>query len=418
MDENAFVCYSIFMKQIVLPVILLTILCSCDRHPAEIIPRAAREDLFSLEIGRMEDQIALYNAEGHGLSRNAHIAMRDGLFYISDGLGGKILHYNTYGELLFMIYNEETNPPPMSLRPLQDNNLVTRWAVSYPLNEPGEIAVDSRKHIYVRDRLPADKHSYDIESNALLNNVIIHFDENGRFVEYLGRNGIGGTPFPWVEGIYTSVDDELAVVCRLPNGWDIYWFGNDGSFIYMVQFKDNMVPIPPGMGDPSLITSLDAIAAAPDSRHLYVKIDYYKEILDNSGLPLSIEYESSWFWIMNVEDGSWEGLVPLPPFESAYSDNNRQIEFSMPYAMQGVFQDGGILLFAPLDEGYDFLFLIRAENGIHEQKKCLVQVGSDELEYNAFSLSADGILSGLLLGEWEVKLVWWRTDLLIGTESA
>jgi hypothetical protein len=192
----------------------------------------AREDLFTLDIGRLEDQIDLYDLEGGRSVRKTGVTMRDGLFYISDGNGGKIVRYTSYGDLLFMIYNEETNPPPLSLRNNTDEiGLVTRWALSYPLREPGEITVDSRKHIYVDDRLPYERHSFDVENKALLDSMVLHFDADGRFVEYLGQEGVGGSPFPKIEKLYTSVRDEFAVVCRLPLGWNIYWFDVDGTLL-------------------------------------------------------------------------------------------------------------------------------------------------------------------------------------------
>jgi len=49
-----------------------------------------REDLFSLEIGPMEDQIALYNLDNTRGIRRTGFAMRDGLFFICDGNSGKI----------------------------------------------------------------------------------------------------------------------------------------------------------------------------------------------------------------------------------------------------------------------------------------------------------------------------------------
>ncbi|MDR0878732.1 MAG: hypothetical protein LBN21_11815, partial [Treponema sp.] len=183
---------------------------ACSRGEVASI---AREDLFTLDIGRMEDQVALYNLEGDQGRRRTDFTMRDGLFYISDGNGQKIARYNSYGDLLFMIYNEDTNPQPITLRTnIEDGAQVTRWAFSYPLREPGQIVVDSRKHIYVEDRLPYERHSIDTESKALLDSVILHFDADGRFVEYLGQEGIGGSPFPRIIGLYTSIRDELAVV--------------------------------------------------------------------------------------------------------------------------------------------------------------------------------------------------------------
>ncbi|MDR0456848.1 MAG: hypothetical protein LBH20_09230, partial [Treponema sp.] len=117
-----------------------------------------RENLFSLDIGPMEDQIALYSLGGDGRLRHIELAMRDGFFYIADNNGGKIVRYNSYGDLLFMIYNDETNPEPVGLKTrVEDGAQVTRWAYSYPLQSTGKIAVDSRKHIYVEERLPHER---------------------------------------------------------------------------------------------------------------------------------------------------------------------------------------------------------------------------------------------------------------------
>ena len=189
-----------------------------DNHIGSI----EREDLFSLAVGPMEDQIALYNLQGGRGIRRTGFSMRDGLFYIADGYSGKVVRYNSYGDLLFMVYNEETNPPPYSLKTnVNDDEQAVRWAYTYPLEEPGWIAVDSRKHIFVEDRLPLQSRRTDPESNALLDGVVLHFDQDGRFLNYLGREGMGGSPFPRIVGLSASVRDEVAVICRIPDGWDI-----------------------------------------------------------------------------------------------------------------------------------------------------------------------------------------------------
>ena len=203
-----------FVKTVILSIAVFGTACAPSG-----IDSIQREDLFSLDIGPMEDQLALYGLEGDGKMRHAEIAMRDGLFYISDSNGGKIVRYNSYGDLLFMIYNDETGPAPMSLKTdIEDGAQVTRWAYTYPLRSTGKIAVDSRKHIYAEERLPSERHSFDTENKTLQDRVILHFDSEGRFIEYLGQGGQGGAPFPLLAGLYASVMDEIAVVCRLPAG--------------------------------------------------------------------------------------------------------------------------------------------------------------------------------------------------------
>ncbi|MDR2478614.1 MAG: hypothetical protein LBD48_04795 [Treponema sp.] len=375
------------------------------------IKNIQREDMFSLDIGLMEDQIALYNLEGDNGVRRTDFAMRDGFFYISDGNGGKIVRYNSYGDILFMIYNEETNPEPVSLKTnIEDSAQVTRWAFTYPLRSPGEIAVDSRKHIYTEDRLPYERHSFDEENKALLDSIILHFDADGRFIEYLGQGGKGGSPFPRIAGLYTSIRDEIAVVCRVPSGWNIYWYNAQGEQLYLVPLKTSAIPAPPDWT--SLSASVDSIMAAPDSRKLYIKVDYYRDTIDEStNTRASTEPVSSVIWTLNIETGSYESSLEVPFYEYSFSERGRTVTARMLYSMLGVIRNGKVFLYFPVETGYSILIL---DTGSKEQRRGLIQVGSDELQYNDFSLSAEGILSAMLVNDWQIQLVWWRMDNFIG----
>ncbi|MDR2246657.1 MAG: hypothetical protein LBE17_08365 [Treponema sp.] len=390
---------------------LILLLCGCNN---EQILSVSREDLFSLDIGRLEDQLDLFNIEGGRSVQKTSLAMRDGLFYIANGTGEKIVRYTSYGDLLFMIYNDETNPPPLSLRPLGEHaGSVTRWALTYPLRSPGAIAVDSRKHIYAEDRLPYERHSFDTKNKALLDSIILHFDADGRFVGYLGQEGAGGTPFPRINGVFITIQDELAVICRLPQGWHIYWFDNEGVPLYQIPLPDKAFPIPQDRS--GVFPSVDAIAAAPDARRLFIKVDYYRDILDEyTNTRTGNEGDGSVIWIMNVEDGSYAGTIEVPFFEYTVIANNRRVTENLFYSMLGVIRDNRIFLSFPVEGGYSILILSADSR---EQRRGFIQVDNEELWFNTFYVSEDGILSGLLATNWEVKMVWWRTDRL-ATEIA
>jgi hypothetical protein len=382
--------------------------CGCNE---EQVLSVTREDLFSLDIGRLEDQIDLFNLEGDRSVQKTSLAMRDGLFYIANGNGEKIVRYTSYGDLLFMIYNEETNPPPLSLRPLGEHDgVVTRWALTYPLRSPGAIAVDSRKHIYAEDRFPYERHGFDAENKALLDSMILHFDDDGRFVEYLGQEGAGGTPFPRISGIFTSISDELAVICRLPRGWAVYWFDNEGAPLYQIPLPDAAIPIPRDRSE--VFPSVDAIIAAPDARRVFIKVDYYRNTFDESTNTRSgNEGDGSVIWIMNVEDGSYAGAIEVPFFEYTVTVNNRRVTENLLYSMLGVIKGGRVFLSFPMEGGYSILILSADSR---EQRRGFIRVDDEELRFNTFNLSEDGILSGFLATNWEAKLVWWRTDRLAG----
>jgi hypothetical protein len=366
-----------------------------------------RETLFSLDVGPMEDQIALYSLEGNGMKRHAELAMRDGFFYITDSGGGKVVHYNSYGNLLFMIYNDETNPAPISLgTKAADGAQVTRWAFTYPLRSPGKLLVDSRKHIYVEERLPAERHHYDAENKALMDSVLLHFDADGRFIEYLGQGGQGGGPFPRIMGLYTSAMDEVAVVCRLPTGWNIYWYSAQGEQLFLIQLENSAIPAPSDLQGSAV--SIDAIMAAPDARKLYIKVDYYQDVYDEStNTRVNSEPVSSLIWILNVEKGIYENSIEVPFYEYSYAERGRTTYVRLLYSMMGLVRDGGILLYFPDETGYAIL---RMDSDGHGQRRGFIKIDSAEIRFNNFHLSPDGILSAILVDDWKINVVWWRMD--------
>ena len=370
-----------------------------------------REELFSLEIGPMEDQIALYSLDGTRGIKNGGFTMRDGQFYVSDGKSGKIVRYNSYGDILFMIYNEATNPVPRSLKTnVSEDEQVTRWAHTYPLEGLGWIAVDSRKHIFVEDRVPGSEQRFDSESRVLLDGLILHFDQNGRFINYLGREGIGGSPFPRIVGLSTSVRDELAVICRVPDGWEIYWFNSTGTLLYYVKVASNVIPALPDW--PSALGIIDTISASVDSRRLYIKINYTNDTMDASTNTYTGSVSiGSYIWILNIEDGSYTDSVEIPLYEIV--ENGRPTNFKVFYTLLGVAKNGQTLFYFPTDEGLSLLF-VNLNN--REQRRGNIKFSDDELGFNDFFLSTEGILCAMMAEDFHVKFVWWRTDRMINSE--
>jgi len=394
------------VKKLLFLAFTLLVFSGCSRGR---ISSVARMDLFSLEIGPLEDQINLFNLTGGGSVGRTSLAMRDGLFYISDSSGAKIVRYNSYGDILFVIYNEETNPPPITLRRgIDEEGMATRWSITYPLREPGALAVDSRKHIYTADKVELERSQSDAEDKSLLDNMVLHFDEAGRFVNSLGQEGIGGKPFSRIMGIYASADDEVAVVCLGSSGWNVYWFNSEGTLLFLIHLRKDSIPLPPDTH--ASFVSVDTVAAAPDNRKLFIKVDYYRNVSDEND-NTAVLPDSSVIWIMDVETGAYAQSINVPFFDYTFTENNKKVSQKLPYTMLGVIRESRVFLYFPVDGGYSLLVLTA---GSREQRLGFIQVKNDELEYNTFNLSAEGILSGLLATEWDARLVWWRTDRLLG----
>jgi len=404
-------------RHIIASIVVALLVFGCDkqvRQPGML----EREKLFSLDIGRLENQIALYNIDRSQGRQLVNIAIRDGLFYVSDTNGAKVLRFNSFGDILYMIYNNETNPEPVTLLPLVEGNIVTRGAVQYPLLEPGKITVDSRRHLFVQDRLPADRHSVDTESKSILDNVVLHFDADGRFVKYLGREGIGGSPFPRIEGLYTTSSDDLVVVSRLPSGWNIYWFDSDGFYLFVVHLRNDAVPLPSGYE--TLIPSLDGVFAGPRNNSLYFKVDYYQNITDESGSTRTgIEVVRSLLWIMSAEDGVLERYVELPLFDRN-PGTLREGASQRPYSLLGITgseSEWAILYFPSDTDGGYVLNAVPLDPAARRQRHGFIELPAHDIQFSVFNLSADTILAGLLAKEWHVELVWWRIDHFLEAEA-
>jgi len=396
---------AVFLKTVFFAVILIFAV-SCE---SESVKSIEREDRFTLEIGPLEDQIALYRLEGNRGIRQTGFTMRDGLIYIADGGSGKIVRYNSYGDLMLMIYNEDTNPPPITLKTITENEQVTRWAYTFPLEEPGWIAVDSQRHIYAEDRLPQGEQRYDSESRALLDGIVLHFDQDGRFIDYLGREGIGGSPFPRIIGMTTSVRDELAVVCRVSVGWEIYWFDSQGTLLFQINFSSGVTP--PNPEWPDALAIIDNVIASPDSRNLYIKVDYSRDTFDQStNTRTGNEPINSIIWILNIENGLFQDSTEVPLYE--ITENGRLTDTRIFYIFLGVARDGKALMYFPGEtEGYTLLYI---DTHTGEQRRGNIYFSANELKYNDFYLSLDGILCAMLADNNNVRIVWWRTDRLMG----
>jgi hypothetical protein len=74
-----------------------------------------------------------------------------------------------------------------------------------------------------------------------------------------------------------------------------------------------------------------------------------------------------------------------------------------------VIRDNRVFFSFPIEEGYALLIL---SGDSREQRRGVIRVDSEELQYTAFNVSDEGILTALLATEYEARLVLWRTDRL------
>jgi hypothetical protein len=380
-------------------------LASCATRGSSVAAR--REQLFALSYGPGEDQIDLFQIENGVAPLKTRLCMREGIFYIANGPGARVVRFSSFGDVLSMIYDPERNPEPFILEPSAGGTGRARAAYRYPFQSIGELAVDSKQTIYVEDRLPAERRVMDKDSGAFLDYVVLRFDKEGRYLDYLGQEGIGGTPFPYILGIHSTANDECVVISMTQTAWLMHWFDDRGFLVNSVRLRRDSLPHP-AKGD-KLIASLDRISPDSRGRSLLIKVDYYEEAVDPSTQSgAGIEYAASWVWRMDIQDASLPQRWAIPAAEAGPGGADDRF-VNVPEFLGAA---GDYLFFLSVEEGGGSYYtaIDRTDMDLTRFK---IDIAPDELNYASFFISREGILCALLGTKLEARIVWWRFDKLL-----
>ncbi len=404
------------------------LLSSCGK--SSLVHSLNENRLFSLDYGNFEDELNLFDLAGTG-TVSTFMEMRDGFFYIANGESKKILELNSYGDLLSLFYNDEVTKDvkfaekSSSIGSRQDMSRdasrnsgqqnSTKKAVSYPFNTLGPVTVDARKFIYAADTLPSERQEMDSQNKNVLKNVVLRFDNNGQFIDYIGQQGPGGTPFPFIKKIYTTKKDELVVVCTTSDGSSVYWFNTSGFLLYNVLVSNSTVPKLAHDEKTEAPEYLSIGNIVPDSENyrLYIKVDYYIASLDEAlKVQSGVDYEKTMLYPLDVPSGKYEEPLEIPSYEYVITENMAKEVYNLPYNFMGVTENGWFFFIIPDENG--FLVQMVQPDGQRVVKRSL-SVDHSKILYYTLSLSGNGIISGLFVKKEAADVVWWRTDSLLSS---
>lgn len=382
-------------------------LVSCNR--GKVVNDIKADILFSLEYGNFDDQINLFDITSL-MKINTHLAMKDGFFYISNGESKKLLEMNSYGDLLSLYYNPDFNKHPLSAQN-QNEGTSTLKSIAYDFEEISLITVDDKKCLYVVDKLPVERQEQDSDSNEVLNNVILKFDSDGNFIHYIGQQGPGGTPFPYLMNLYTTDNNELVVICKTLSGLESFWFNESGFLKYRVPFNKKTVPNP--HYSENVETWAEIKNAVPDAHNevLYVMVNYYRAYIDEaSKMQSGIDFVETMVYPLSISSSAYEKPIVIPPYTQEISEGFSKITYDIPYDFLGATDSGWFYFIISTEEGYSVQMV--QENGQRILKRNIPMDHSRHLYFD-FALSDKGILSGLFAEKDKVRIMWWRTDSLL-----
>ena len=396
------------MKKLFLAAIIIIVtFSSCTR--SNTIQSISETELFSLDYGNFEEQLSVTDLNQIGDIRLG-ISMRDGFFYIVDGYSKKIMELNSYGDMLSLFYNEDSNTSDLIQR--YDNLAESIFhEISYPFDYPGQIALDSNKCIYTVCTIPRNRQEQG-EGGILYTQAVLRISRDGSSVDYIGQQGPGGTPFPHIRHIYTTQKDELVVVSNSLDGFIVYWFGTDGFLKYMIPISTKNTPqIENNNPENEIYITLENVIPDPEEYKLYLKVDYYTSFVDEeSKVQSGINFTQTLLWPLNCETGIYGEPVSIPPYEESIVVDYSKLTYKIPYDFLGVTNSGWKFFIIKTDTGFTVEMIQNESQKILHRHFDVNH--SDNLFYD-MTLSADGIITALYIDKEKARTVWYRTDTLI-----
>jgi hypothetical protein len=385
--------------------LLLAFFTACSQGQGDTLEQ---ELLFTLEIGRMEDDIDLVEQYGEASTHKTTLVMRDGLFFISNGNAGKVMEFNSYGDIISLYYNPQENPAPVVLKENGEaGELSNRRAFPWPYNRIGEMGLSGNGILLVEEKAQDYQIAFDEELGVSLHSIILRFTEDGEILDFLGQEGVGGTPFPYIEEIQTVREGKAAVISRAVDRWLFFLFDHQGVQLAQETFRPEEIPLPAGASGFEL-PSIKKIFTDYEGGVVYVIADFYRT--DREG---GVNFDHTAVATFDLEEKRWLERIPLPEKLIGKESGGiiEQDGYATIYEAIGVSRDDHLFFIAP-EEGDLFELMIMSRDGtVRSRKK--ISLRDDEISYRDLYLSREGILCALLAYEFEVDIVWWRSDRLL-----
>jgi hypothetical protein len=379
--------------------VLLSMVASCTGRPEEV----ARVGMFTLGIGKMEDQLDLIQRAGEPFDNDITLDMRNGIFTVADPRSRKIMQFNSYGDLLMLLYDPRTNPEPVFVSAEQAPGMVTnRRAYPFAFHAVGSSATTADGTLFVEDEVDSGDEEFDAAASATLRYVVRRFSSDGTPSSVLGQEGTNGRPFPRIQRLFAAADGGVVVVCRTSIDWRVYAFRPDSSLRYSAFFDPDELRESRGVAE----VSIDEIIPDPAGETVYLKVDYYEGDED-------LDYTFSEFLPYAPESRTWRDSIRIPVARTT-APNERLLRtegVEVLYQFVGVAAGGFLYALAPTGDSTYRMLIVTSEGET-------VYVGSIGIEdeqtlLRSFVVTTGGILGALTAGPLGADVAIWRFDEII-----
>jgi hypothetical protein len=211
-----------------------------------------KEHLFSLAIGKEEEEIGILRESSGRFVGPAHVLFRNGFFFTVDTVNQKIIKTTTPGDVILTIADGDMEKND------SDSVLKTRQKTYYNFNQIGLIEVDNENNIYVEDlflektevETVIDIFSIDDETveeekeyEEKYMSYVLVFDRLGSFKYRIGESGIDSDPFYYMYDM--EIDKNGCLIVMTGNDewdtWIYYRFSPEGERLDSYTLSSEMV---------------------------------------------------------------------------------------------------------------------------------------------------------------------------------
>jgi len=356
--------------------------------------------LFQLHFGRLEGQFAYNMVEKDLYEFRNRILMQNGFIHLVNGESFKVMVFDSFGDLIRLLYHPDKNPYPLLLLPYKkDTQLATRTAIRYNLGNVTGIAVRNDGMQFIVNQLAPEEALFDEENKGFLGYVVLRSSPRGEIIDSLGQEGIEGTPFPYIESIWVTRSEDLVIVCKTVQAWLVYMFDKESKLKYQVFISLDQLPIFQKEG---LLPVLEKIIPSNTMPVLYVKMYYLQEILDKDTKERSgIRYESSRIYTLDLKHSQYTSFIDV----SFDAKKNGE------YELIGISQKDDFFLVRTGKSLQGAIDLIIVNNKGKVMRKNSLITG--KIFERILNVNSDDSIIALLIREEYADIVWWRTDKLL-----
>ena len=393
----------LFIKRYISLILFCLLLLGCQERTAIL----NSERIFRIPVGIMRKEINLFSRNNFLYNDNSSFTLTPlGNYFISDRSSRKIFHYTNYGKLSYIIYNPE-------YRYDSDRGNPKYLDTIYPFGEISEIAANMDK-LYVTSTINKNIE----EPNSLYTQAILTFDKKGKFLYWIGTEGIGKQYFRYrITKLFIDSQNNLFVILRGPEIYQIYQFSDDGTLLHNFQLSVSQTILQDksfqnrSPKERNMFFEITAPNFSYDGKLLFFELySYITKINDATSKTREIQSNKYDIYSIQTEPNSQKLKKHFTVRD--FRSENAEIQQVYGEQLMGTTSNGFLVFLKTYSNGKNAL-VYRNKRG---RLQYTVSIDIDpNIPYKLY-LAPNGLVSALNFYEDEVIVTWWRTDKLLNKE--